>query len=123
MKLDKQHGTSVQSSLGLEPSQPLWQRAPKRDENGVSLFDFILHIPKLNKKPLEQQQETVLQIEKIFDLYQDKIVFADLNLKINVLWVSIKPIPGLSYEIAAAIKARVPEVLIVANQYEANRKR
>ncbi|MDQ7015725.1 MAG: hypothetical protein Q9N68_05035 [Gammaproteobacteria bacterium] len=123
MNIKKKATTSLQNSLILEPSQPLWKRAPKRDKNGVSLFDFILHIPKLNKKPLKQQQETVLQIEKIFDLYQDKIVFADLNLKINVLWVSIKPIPGLSYEIAAAIKIRVPEAIMVANQYEANRKR
>jgi len=123
MKLSKQKGTSLQNSLDLEPAQPLWKRAPKRDENGDSLFDFIMHIPKLNQQPKEKLQEKVQQIETILSHYGKKVVFADLNLKINVLWVSIKPIPGLSYEIAAAIKIQVPEALIVANQYEANLKR
>jgi len=123
MKLSKQKGTSLENSLDLEPAQPLWKRAPKRDENGDSLFDFIMHIPKLNQQPKEKLQEKVQQIETILSHYGKKVVFADLNLKINVLWVSIKPIPGLSYEIAAAIKIQVPEALIVANQYEANLKR
>jgi len=123
MKIEKQQNKSLQNSLSLEPAQPLWKRAPKRDENGDSLFDFIMSIPKLNQQPKETVQEKIEQIETVLSHYGTKVVFADLNLKINVLWVSIKPIPGLSYEIAAAIKMQLPEALIVANKYEANLKR
>ncbi len=72
MKLSKQKGTSLENSLDLEPAQPLWKRAPKRDENGDSLFDFIMHIPKLNQQPKEKLQEKVQQIETILSHYGKK---------------------------------------------------
>ena len=50
-------------------------------------------------------------------LHQD-VVFADLNLKLNLLWVSLRPRPGAISELVAAIRLRVPEALLVAHYAE-----
>jgi hypothetical protein len=34
----------------------------------------------------------------------------------HLLWVSVKPIPGICLELPAAIQARVPEALLVADR-------
>jgi len=45
-------------------------------------------------------------------------VFAEVNLKLNTLWVTVKPVPGICLELAAAIKVRIPEALLVAQKQE-----
>jgi hypothetical protein len=42
-------------------------------------------------------------------------VFADLNLKINVLWISMENRPGLMAELVAALRLKVPEFHLVAH--------
>ena len=46
--------------------------------------------------------------------FSHKVVLADLNLKINVLWVTINPHIGLTAEIAALIHHVVPEAKLVS---------
>ena len=103
----------------LEPGQPLWQRAPARGEDGRLLSDFMLLIPKLGRRPYPRLQQTLAEIQGVFDRYREFVVFADLNLKLNVLWVSVRPVPGITLELAAAVKQRVPEAVLVANKAEA----
>lgn len=98
----------------MKPAAPLWQRAPTRDENGRYLSDFMMIIPGLKKKPAANQQETANAIAKVLEHYSETVVFADLNLKLSVLWVSIYPVPGMCLEIPAAIKVAVPEALLVS---------
>ena len=47
--------------------------------------------------------------------YEDRVVFAELNLKINVLWVSFEYRPGLMAEIVAALRIKLPEFHLVAH--------
>ena len=47
--------------------------------------------------------------------YQDTVVFAEFNLKLNLLWVSIRPVQGIRYEITGAIQERVPEARLVSH--------
>ena len=42
-------------------------------------------------------------------------MFANMDMKLNTLWVSFKPEPGLFMEIAAAIKLQVPEAVLVGD--------
>lgn len=53
-------------------------------------------------------------IEAILICYQHAVVFADLNLNQNMLWVKVRPIPGICVDIPAAIRMRVPEAKLVA---------
>lgn len=103
----------------VSPAVPLHEIAPTRDENGKPLSDFMMIIPKLKYQPEDYIQHTLNQIEKVLNYYKEKIVFVNLNMKMNLLWITIKPIPGLILEISAAVKTQVPEALLVAD-YQAN---
>ena len=103
----------------LEPEEPLYKRVPTRDAEGRPLADFMMIIPRLRDKPEAGLRATLGEIEEVFRVYRPYVAFADLNLRLNVLWVSVRPVPGITLEVAAAIKARVPEALLVANRREA----
>ncbi len=105
---------NISSYSALSPSEPLWRRAPTHDSEGHPLSDFMMLIPKLGRRPQHQIQQTVQQLQEVFTHYQKNIVFVDLNLRINVLWVSVKPVPGICLELPTAIKSRIPEAVLVA---------
>lgn len=107
---------SLCRSLPLQPAEPLWQRAPARDTDGSPLSDFMMIIPGLRDQPASRRQRTVDLIQQTLAGYAPFVVFADLNLKINVLWVTVRPRPGICAELPAAIFLRVPEARLVAYQ-------
>jgi hypothetical protein len=101
-------------NTNLEPAEPLWKRVPTRDEYGHLLGDFMMIIDGLRSKPYYQIESTIRLIQEILSRYGHHVVFADLNLKLNVLWVSVRPTPGICLELAAAIHAQIPDAKIVA---------
>jgi len=111
----------LKRSSPLHPCEPLWKRVPTRDERGQPLTDFMMLIPRMRHWPGERIDAVCREIQAVFDYYADAVVFADLNLNLNLLWVSLRPRPGLCLEMAAAVKLRVPEALLVASQAEAYR--
>ena len=58
------------------------------------------------------------ELRLLFDEYDGKVVFAELNMKLNLLWVSLSPAPGICLKFAAAINKRIPEAVLVANKAE-----
>lgn len=104
----------ITPSNGLCAAEPLWSHVPTCDNEGQRLSDFMMLIPKLRKQPQAHIQQVLQQIQEVLELYRHAVVFADLNLKINVLWVSVKPVPGICLELPAAILDRVPEARLVA---------
>jgi hypothetical protein len=113
--------TETLPDVGMSPAEPLWKRAPGRDAQGRALGDFMMIIPRLKTRPSAYIRNTIHQIQKVFAYYENVVVFADLNLKLNVLWVTVKPIPGITLELAAAVKSQVPEAVLVANRSFADR--
>lgn len=101
---------------GYEPAAPLWQRVPTRDEHGQLLSDFMMIIPGLRRQPPHLIERVVRAIEEVLLHYRRVVVFADLNLSLNVLWVSVRPRPGICLELPAAIALRVPEAKLVAHK-------
>lgn len=104
--------------LSLSPAEPLWQRVPTRDDEGRLLGDFMMIIPQLNSLSTPKLQKIIDKLDKLLCLYQQSVVFADLNLKMNVLWISHKQHHGLGLELAAAIHACIPEARLVAQRHE-----
>jgi hypothetical protein len=100
---------------GLMPGGPLWKVAPTRDENGKSFVDFMMIIPKLKKKPKNYIERTLKDIEMVLTQHSDMVVFANMNLKINCLWISHKAQPGFCQELATAIRHVVPEAMLVGD--------
>ena len=109
---------SLIQPASIVPAEPLWKRVPTRDDTGQLLSDFMMIIPKLHSKPSHLLQDTIDKINHVLARYKRIVVFADLNLKNNVLWVSVKPVPGICLELPAVIKFHVPEALLVAHKLE-----
>lgn len=104
--------------LVLSPAEPLWQRVPTRDDDGKLLGDFMMIIPRLNTRSVPQQRTVVESLNSLLALYHEFVVFADLNLKLNILWVSHRQRNGIGLELAAAIHHCIPEAKLVAQHYE-----
>lgn len=110
--------TQQEGMLSLSPAEPLWQRVPTRDGEGHLLGDFMMLIPQLNALSTIKIQHTINKLNKLFVLYHEWVVFADLNLKMNVLWISHKQKTGIGLELAVAIHACIPEAKLVAQHHE-----
>ena len=114
--INKKDSDSLRSSLELFPNTPLWQRVPTKDETGKYLGDFMMIIPKLKSANSEHRKNTLDALNRVLTHYQDVVVFADLNMKMNLLWVSIKPKRGMFSEIPAAIIECVPEAKLITER-------
>lgn len=97
------------------PAEPLRKRAPAFDEHGRALSDFMVLIPGLVKKPQHLIQTTIEHIQAVFADYRHVVVFAELNLKLSLLWVSVKPVPGVRFQISEALRAVIPEARLVSH--------
>lgn len=106
--------TSATLTEAGSPALPLWQLAPTHDSSGHLLTDFMMLIPRLRTRPPGEIERASRDIQAILALHQD-VVFADLNLKLNLLWVSLRPRQGAIAELVAAIRLRVPEAVLVAH--------
>ncbi len=102
-------------SIDISPAEPLWKIAPTRDENGNRVSDFLMIIPKLRQKPEIHIKRTLNDIDRALQQFKTDIVFANMDMKLNTLWVSFRSEPGLFMKIAAAIKLHVPEAVLVGD--------
>ena len=114
----QQDNSALQINKGFAPAEPLWKRVPTRDKNGNLLSDFLMLIPQLGKQPRSVIEKKILSLQLVLQHYSDVVVFADLNLKLNTLWISLKPIPGKSLELATAIKFHLPDAVLVAQRID-----
>jgi len=117
MKIRIYASTTLTHVVPPQPGLPLWQVAPTRDSAGKRLTDFMMLIPLLRSRPAAEIERKSRDIQAVLALNQD-VVFADLNLKLNLLWVSLRPRAGAISELAAAIRMRVPEAVLVAHYAE-----
>src|SRR3569832_1902890 len=108
MKIQIHASSTLTTVVETGPGLPLWQVAPTRDLAGKRLTDFMMLIPRLRSRPRVELARASREIQAVLSLHQD-VVFADLNLKLNLLWVSLRPRPGSISELVAAIRLRVPK--------------
>lgn len=76
----------------------------------------MMIIPGLRRRPEAQIGRRLDAIRGVLERYREVVLFADMNLKLNVLWISVRPVHGITLEMAAAIKAKVPEALLVSSK-------
>ena len=99
----------------LDAAEPLRKRAPAVDENGKALTDFMVIIPGLKSKPQAVINKTMQDIQLVLTRYSHSVVFAEVNLRLNLLWVSIKPKSGMRFEITQALRDCIPEAKLVSH--------
>ncbi len=118
MLIEKRKNAGLKRSLELLHHRPLHERVPTHDEDGNALGDFMMLFPGLR-----DQAETILSgkvdiLTEILSQYKE-VVFVDLNVPLNLLWVSIKHKPGLVLELSTYVKSRIPEAKLVGVPPEA----
>ncbi|GAB4354715.1 MAG: hypothetical protein Kow006_20640 [Gammaproteobacteria bacterium] len=99
-----------------EPAEPLWKRVPTRGDDGRPLSDFMMVIPGLRRWPRERRQAALDAIYQVLNHYRKVVVFADMNVRLNLLWVSVRPVPGICMELPIALRSQVPEAKLVAHR-------
>jgi len=109
--------TELKLSIGLEPAEPLYKLAPTRDENGGPVSDLLMIIPKLKTKPEPYIKDTLANIEFALKQFSDEVLFANVDMKLNTLWVSFKAVPGVYGQIVSTLKTNVPEAVIVGDSH------
>lgn len=102
------------SGLQMQPGVPLWKLAPTRDEDGVRLCDFMVLIPRLKLRQPSYISHAQSCIARVLQGHQE-VVFANMDLKLNLLWVSHRYRSGLMLEIINTIRLHVPEAVLVAH--------
>ncbi len=98
-----------------QPGGPLWRRAPTRDTEGRLYNDFMMYAPGLNRRSPAEQEAVAILVRGVLAQYDGEVVFAELNLKINALWVSLENRRGLMAELVTALRRQVPEFHLVGH--------
>ena len=99
----------------LLPAEPLWRRAPSRSADGRLLSDFMLRIPQLGSAPALRRERVCTELQAVFRCYGEQICFADLNLRLNLVWISVESRPGLIPELLQEIRRRIPEAVLIGH--------
>lgn len=102
--------------VSLGPAEPLWKRVPTRDDDGRRLTDFMMLIPGLRERPRCGLEQRLADIHAVLTCYGSTVVFAEVILRLNLLWVSVKPLPGICLELPAVLQQRIPEALLIAHK-------
>ena len=102
-------------SVCINPAEPLWKLAPTRDENGGPVSDLLMIIPKLKTKPEIYIKDTLANIDFALKQYSNEILFANVDMKLNTLWVSFKAVPGVYADLVSTLKKNVPEAVLVGD--------
>ncbi len=106
------HG--LRAATGVHPATPLWQRVPTRDADGTRLGDFMMLLPGLRQRPPEAQRALIARLDAVLWRQRGSVVFADCNLRLNLLWISVRNRPHAWRAVAEAVRAVVPEARLVS---------
>ncbi len=109
--------SALKLSINLTPAEPLWKLAPTQDKDGGPVSDLLMIIPKLKTQPESYIKDTLANIEFALKQFNDEILFANLDMKLNTLWVSFKAVPGIYSDIVSTLKNNVPEAKLVGDSH------
>jgi len=98
-------------------ASPLWSRAPARDEDGRPYSDFMMLIPGLKKQNEAGIESCLVKIRNCLLPFENNVVYVDLNIKLSLLWISHKPIPGITTPMVHAIQREIPQAKVIAGDF------
>ena len=99
----------------LLPAEPLRKRVPERDTDGGPLADVMVLLPGLRDLPQHLLRTAIAQIQAVCAYYSHAVAFAELNIRLNLLFVSVRPITGVRNEIFDAVRGFLPQARLVSH--------
>lgn len=100
--------------ISVSSNEPLHSRVPSRDENGKPVSDFMVLLPGFRSLPGREQSKRLDRIQGVLNCFAE-VVFADLNVPLNLLWISVEAKYGIITEIAAALQTHIPDARLVSS--------
>lgn len=107
----------LRKTLPHQPAEPLWQRVPTRTEAGERVSDFIMLLSGIKQLDAVQKQLVYDTLYQALKMYGADILLAEINTRMNTLWISHKPRPGLGAEIAAMVHFHVPQAKLISERF------
>ncbi len=77
----------------------------------------MILIPGLRDRPRHELMDRVARLQAVM-LGFTEVVFVDLNLRLNLVWVSVRPRPGVILELFGAVRLGLPEARLVGQRQE-----
>ncbi|MDB3944509.1 hypothetical protein N9444_01160 [Gammaproteobacteria bacterium] len=98
--------------LALSANESLYTRAPAHAPDGAAYSDFMVLILGLRDLSRAEFSERVAGLQAVLGQYQ-QVVFADLNVPLNLLWVTLIPEFGLITTMTKSLRQRIPEARLI----------
>ena len=92
---------------------PLWTRAPARDALGRPYGDFMVRIPDLRTGQAGLFRHRLAVLTQVLTKHLDVVVFAELNTRLGLLWVTVKPVPGSIRRVYTDLRSALPMARII----------
>lgn len=115
---DAKHKLVLAAAPAYGPGGPLHRRAPTRASAGRPVSDLMLLFPglKLGLEPVVSR--VTAQLSAILADFGEQVLFAELNLKLGLLWVTVPGEPGLCHQVAQTVRAQLPETRVIGSWME-----
>ena len=94
--------------------EPLYKRLPRSDAKGRQPADFMMLIPGLRNLAPALFDSRMASLRNILER-RTEVLFVDLNLPLNLLWISVSPRSGVINELSAEIRLAIPEARLVGH--------
>lgn len=114
-QLTKRRPNGVSNRLMVSPADALWRYAPSRDENHSPTSDLMMLLPGLKSASNQVRDVIQNQLQDVLESFDDRILFADLNLRLGILWVTVRSEVGLCAEVINAIRNRIEDARSVSH--------
>lgn len=72
-------------------------------------------MPGLRDKSRIQINHTVQDIHDVLDGFSNAVVFAELVITRNILWISVRPLRGIRVAVTNALREKIPEAKLVSH--------
>ena len=105
----------VLSTAAYSAGTPLWQHVPTR-QGDQAVSDFLLYIPAFRRRGEHYPDYVAQMVLQVCRALDDKVIFANLDARLGLIWVSIPAEPGVCGRVAAALQVVLPEALLVGGQ-------
>ena len=76
----------------------------------------MLLVPGLRGLPRGEQGRILGAFDRVLRRHDHAVVFVECNLRLGLLWVSVRTIPGICAELPARLIEAVPQARLVAQR-------